>query len=278
MNRLKSPLRLPSARALLVVLVAVLVMAIGPASVFADPPAPASPGSEVCTLCHWDEISQWRDSPHAANDVTCEECHGAYEPNHPNEANMKLSDSPEQCRSCHEVNYDQWHNSLHANANVTCLSCHTPHNQSTRLQAQELCISCHDDDIGQSWELTSHAKAGVTCADCHLAIYNKGNAENVASQHGFVKVPSQVCATCHAENLHEPAIIQNGKITMIGGRLASYSEQENLNSKIDALEKNNHSLQNWVLIMLGIGLGVGMLIGVIAMLIFLYMNKAREVS
>lgn len=259
----------------------VLVIWFTPHVAFADPPDPAKPGSETCTLCHWSETSQWRHSPHAANDVTCESCHGEYVEGHPDKADMKLSVDPKLCQDCHETNFDQWSQSLHAQDNVTCISCHVPHSQTTRLNSQELCVSCHDDDVGKTWDLTAHKQAGVTCVDCHLSQPNMEpwGQETDDQGHIFTVVPSQLCINCHAENLHAPALTTE-QVAFGGHQLASLAPQqmEDLSQRIAETEKENESLQNWVLLMLGVGLGVGMVIGIVVMLLIGYLQNHKEAA
>lgn len=266
----------------LVACLAVGLLFIGaPKTASAGPPEQASPGNERCTLCHWSETSQWQGSPHAENNVTCESCHGEFVEEHPEEGGMMLSVEPSLCKECHEANYAQWEGSLHASDNVTCTSCHVSHSQTTRLNSQTLCISCHDDDVGMSWERTAHASAGVTCVDCHLSepmvtAANEGTGE---PGHVFTVVPSQLCINCHAENLHQPATIASGHIAMTGGKLAASTRSgDPLATKLKTVEKENESLQTWVLIMLGLGLGIGAALGIIAMVIFVYISKEREAA
>ncbi|NOZ71475.1 MAG: hypothetical protein GXP38_06115 [Chloroflexi bacterium] len=262
----------------LIPLAFVLALFLTPNVVFADPPAPAKPGSETCTLCHWRETSQWQHSPHASNDVVCESCHGEYVEGHPDKADMKLSVDP-VCHDCHEANYEQWSASLHAQDNVTCISCHVPHSQTTRLNSQELCISCHDDDVGKTWDLTAHKLAGVTCVDCHLSQpdMEPWGQETDAQGHVFTVVPSQLCINCHAENLHAPALTTR-QLAAGGHQLASLAPQqmEDLSRRIAETEKENAALQNWVLIMLGVGLGVGLMLGIVVMLLIGYVQNHKE--
>lgn len=268
-------------RLLFVLLTFLLMISVLPNIAWADPPVPATPGGEVCTLCHWNEISRWRNSAHAANGVVCEDCHGEYKAGHPEQGVMVLSVSPDQCRQCHEISYRQWQGSLHSQDNVTCISCHTPHNQTTRLESQQLCLSCHDENVGKSWEQTAHAKAGVSCADCHLSqpSIDQTSPEVGASGHGFTKIPSQVCSNCHAKNLHAPATIIRGKISLTGGHLASITAQDReMSARLDAAEKKNDTLQTWVLVMLGLGLGIGIAVGVITTLILFCAKDVREVA
>ncbi|RME47150.1 MAG: hypothetical protein D6791_06565 [Chloroflexi bacterium] len=267
-------------RVLLASVVLLSAFYLAPRTVSADPPTPASPGDEVCTVCHWLETSQWRSSPHAANEVLCESCHGEYVQGHPDEDVMMLSVDPVLCSECHETNYAAWEQSLHAREDVSCISCHVPHSQTTRLNSQRLCLTCHDDDVGVTWQRTGHAAAGVTCVDCHLSQpVGAGQQGEEGSNHVFTMVPSQLCINCHAANLHEPVTVNSGKSAMTGGTLASYSsDMQNLPQRLETLQTQNRSLQTWVLIMLGLGLGLGLATGIVLMILYAYACQKKEAA
>jgi tetrahydromethanopterin S-methyltransferase subunit G len=97
--------------------------------------------------------------------------------------------------------------------------------------------------------------------------------------HVFTVVPSQLCINCHANNLHAPALTDE-KLAAGGHQLASFAPQqmEVLSQRIAETEKKNESLQNWVLIMLGVGLGVGIVIGIVVMLLIGYLQNHKEAA
>lgn len=285
-------------------------------SAIASQPAMAAPGGDACTACHSGEFGEWQDSPHAASGVACENCHGAYKAGHPDQDVMMLSVDPSLCHQCHDETYAQWQGSLHAQNNVTCIGCHVPHEQTTRLASQQLCLSCHDHDVGTTWHQTAHAAAGTHCIDCHLSAPAADSAqpEMAAAGHTFSEVPSQTCIGCHAGNLHRPGNSGAGQVAMTAGQgadntgqapdadepssaadltasdsaialaasdqapeLAASGQVPELTARLQATEQENHSLQTWVLVMLGLGLGAGTALGALAAAVFINVTRSREV-
>ena len=248
-----------------------LILFAVPSAAFADQPDPAEPGGEVCTVCHWSETSQWQHSPHANEGIKCEECHGDLSEGHPDDNEMPMPVGATVCQDCHETTVAQWNQSLHSGEDVNCVDCHVPHSQTTRLNAEQLCVSCHDDDVGITWDLTGHKMAGVSCVDCHVSTPVTGAEAIVegtvtAPNHSFIAVPSHLCINCHAENLHQPSARLHGD-TAQTKTLASYAERTNvLNQQLKETEDQNKSLQNWTLIALGLGLGIGLFLGLVLML------------
>ena len=258
-------------------LVFLLILFAAPTAAFADQPDPIGPGDEVCTMCHWSETSQWQHSPHANNGVACEECHGDYTQGHPDETGMVLPMESLICQDCHEETHNQWSQSAHADAGIECIDCHVPHSQTTRLNSEELCVACHDDDVGMTWDQTAHKIAGLTCVDCHiLAPPPVDGVTTGAHDHSFTVVPSHLCINCHADNLHEVATKPVGDGAS-DAKLASYSDQtEALNQQLQEAEEQNNTLQNWTLIALGLGLGIGLFLGLVLMLSLSFVSSRSE--
>ena len=195
-------------RRLLFSLVILLFLLSLPATVSAESPG-QDQEDQPCSLCHWSETSDWEQSPHAAHDVTCEQCHGPYVEGHPQDGVMMLPVDASQCSQCHTSTHEQWRSSLHADAGVNCINCHLSHSQATRLQKEQLCCACHSGGFGEDCQITSHKAAGVTCIDCHVsepygsAAAGDGSEQARASNHAFTVVPSQLCLNCHGDELHQ---------------------------------------------------------------------------
>lgn len=260
-------------QALVCVLAFVLILFALPGAAFAEP---IGPGDEICTMCHWSEVSQWQNSHHAMEGVACETCHGDLTTGHPDDNSMPVPVGSDVCEDCHEETVSQWHQSLHAAEGVDCVDCHVPHSQTTRLNSEELCVTCHDDDVGVSWELTGHEAAGVSCVDCHVSSPVMAAGQGATPDHAFTSVPSHLCSNCHAANLHEPATQIAGDTTssMI---LASYTERTNmLTEQLKQAEDQNKSLQTWTLIALGLGLGIGLFLGLIMMVVMGFIINRSE--
>jgi len=109
----------------------------------------------------------------------------------------------------------------------------------------------------------------------------------------------------HAQSLHEPVTTRDGKIATTVGQSASFPSQgpdlaaasqhpdlaasgqaadltgsgqaPNLTARLLATEKENDSLQTWVLVMLGLGLGAGTALGVLVAAVFINVRGSREV-
>lgn len=88
------------------------------------PPAP--PAKAECVECHSKVgegpaiVAQWKDSRHAANDVSCIDCHNA--PKGREDAfdhhgsKIVTVVTPKQCADCHQTEFDQYQKSHHASA------------------------------------------------------------------------------------------------------------------------------------------------------------------
>jgi len=242
----------------------VLILFALPGAAFAEP---IGPGDEVCTMCHWSEVSQWQNSHHAMEGVACETCHGDLTDGHPEDNSMPVPVASAVCEDCHEATVSQWHQSLHAAEGVDCVDCHVPHSQTTRLNSEKLCVSCHDDDIGigVTGALTGHEAAGVSCVDCHVSSPPAAPGQGEAPSHTFTSVPSHLCSNCHAANLHQPATRITGDAAS-SVMLASFTDQTKiLTEQLKEAEDQNKSLQTWTLIALGLGLGIGLFLGLIMM-------------
>ena len=129
--------------------------------------------------------------------------------------------------------------------------------------------------------------------------------QTAAGGHAFSVVPTQSCVGCHAQSLHEPVTTRDGKIATTVGQSASFPSQgpdlaaasqhpdlaasgqaadltgsgqaPNLTARLLATEKENDSLQTWVLVMLGLGLGAGTALGVLVAAVFINVRGSREV-
>jgi len=254
----------------------VLILLVVPSAAFAEP---IGPGDEVCTMCHWSEVSQWQNSHHAMEGVACETCHGDLTEGHPDDNSMPVPVGSTVCEDCHEATVMEWDQSLHADADVDCVDCHVPHSQTTRLNSEELCVTCHDDDVGVTWELTGHEAAGVSCVDCHVSSPITSAGAGETPSHTFTSVPSHLCINCHADNLHQPSTQLHGDAAS-SLVLASFTDQtEALTAQLQEAEEQNRSLQTWTLIALGLGLGIGLFLGLIMMVVMtVILNRSEKTA
>ena len=197
-------------------------------------------GSSACAMCHEDLHTEWMTTRHAQafsapifqrdwtelgkqtsclechttgfnavtgayaeEGVTCESCHGPFQPNHPAEP-MPFTPNAELCSQCHKGTVDEWLASPHAKANVQCQACHNPHNQTPMAATvTELCSNCHKER-GDSFTHGTHASSGLECSNCHM--YTAPRTEDpimglAATGHTF-SVGSDACVGCHQETVH----------------------------------------------------------------------------
>jgi len=197
-------------------------------------------GSESCATCHENLYTEWQDTRHAhafsspifqrdwhelgdqtnclechttghipntgefaEEGVTCESCHGPFQPTHPAEP-MSVTPDAELCSTCHKSTTDEWMASVHGQENINCQSCHNPHSQSPMADSvTELCANCHKER-GDSFTHGTHANAGLECSNCHM--YTAPRTGDpimglVPTGHTF-SVGSDACVGCHQETVH----------------------------------------------------------------------------
>jgi predicted CXXCH cytochrome family protein len=156
----------------------------------------------ACLQCHTTGFNAQNGS-YSEEGVTCESCHGPFQPDHPR-TQMPIKPDAELCSTCHKSTTDEWHASNHAAANVQCQSCHNPHSQTPMADSiTELCTNCHKEN-GDDFTHSTHAAAGLECSNCHM--YTPPRAEDpigglVATGHTF-SVGSEACIGCHQDTVH----------------------------------------------------------------------------
>ncbi len=155
-----------------------------------------------CLECHTTGYNA-SNSSYAHEGVTCESCHGPFQPGHP-ESLMPVTPNAELCSDCHKSTTDEWRASPHHAANIQCQACHNPHSQTPRAETiTDLCTNCHKD-MGDSFTHSTHASAGLECSNCHM--YTAPRAEDaimglVPTGHTFT-VGSDACIGCHQDTVH----------------------------------------------------------------------------
>lgn len=155
-----------------------------------------------CLQCHTTGFNA-QTGTYTEEGVTCESCHGPFQPNHPAEP-MALEPDAELCSTCHKPTTDEWHASPHSGAGVQCQACHNPHSQTPKADSiTELCTNCHKER-GDSFTHSTHANAGLECSNCHM--YTPPRTDDpigglVPTGHTF-SVGSEACIGCHQETVH----------------------------------------------------------------------------
>ena len=205
-----------------------------------NPESPSYAGSSSCQKCHTDIHTDWSVTRHAQafsspifqrdwselsqqtsclechttgfnpasgtyseEGVTCESCHGPFQPNHPAQ-DMPITPNADLCATCHQNTTDEWKASKHSTAGIQCESCHNPHSQTPLAPTvTELCSNCHKDR-GDSFTHGTHASSGLECSNCHM--YTAPRSEDpigglVPTGHTF-SVGSDACIGCHQDTVH----------------------------------------------------------------------------
>ena len=156
----------------------------------------------TCLECHTTGFDI-ANSTYAHEGVTCESCHGPFQPGHP-ESSMPVRPDAELCSTCHKTTTDEWRASPHHAAEIQCQACHNPHSQTPRAATvTELCTNCHKT-MGDSFTHSTHAESGLQCSTCHM--YTSPRSEDpimglVPTGHTFT-VGSETCIGCHQDTVH----------------------------------------------------------------------------
>jgi len=243
------------------------------------PAAVLAEGPEKCVECHSIESEAWQDSPHSQAGVVCEACHGEYVADHPKEGAMQLDVGSAVCNDCHAETHAEWEQSPHAEAGIQCIGCHLSHSQDFRLTDETLCSACHREERTDFAHVT-HTSAHISCTDCHLSKVGSGDGagEGMAPSHNFT-FAVHTCIECH----EDPATQQ-----IVEGA-GSYENQraleelqtadeciEDLSNQLEVAEESNQSLKTLSVTGLGMGVGIGGMLGVVAILAIGYITQARK--
>lgn len=190
----------------------------------------------ACLQCHTTGYNQ-ADGTYAEEGVTCESCHGPFQPNHPKEQ-MPIKPDADLCASCHKSTTDEWRASPHAKVNIQCQSCHNPHAQTPMADSiTELCTNCHKS-MGDSFTHSTHASQGLECSNCHMYTAPREGSPIgglVATGHTFL-VGSEACVGCHKDTVHT-----RDELVKLGGQVLPTPEQN-----VDTLQKTIHAQEQQI--------------------------------
>jgi predicted CXXCH cytochrome family protein len=180
-----------------------------------------------CLQCHTTGFNP-QDGTYSEEGVTCESCHGPFQPNHPAEQ-MPIKPNADLCSTCHKGTTDEWRASPHSAANVQCQACHNPHSQTPMADSiTALCTNCHKER-GDSFTHSTHANSGLECSNCHMYTAPR-EADPIgglaATGHTF-SVGSEACIGCHQETVHT-----RDELVKLGGVVLPTPE-----ANVDELEK-----------------------------------------
>lgn len=255
--------------ALVLVLMLALSASAAPAT-DAVATAYAQTSGPACDTCHAVEAASWQESPHANAGATCESCHGEYQAGHPDGATMTLPMESETCRGCHEGTFTDWENSEHGDKNVDCYDCHLAHSQGLRIEPQEkLCSACHTQEETQLAH-SVHGISGINCVACHMSPQTTTAADGsqqISASHMFT-VASDICAGCHAGDIHSDASAKAAQKTVQAQEVVKAAAEQGeriteLEEQVNADQQQIKNLRNLSVIAMGLTLGVGGALGLI---------------
>lgn len=174
--------------------------------------------NRACLNCHISNKAGkrhfWAGSTHAANEVSCANCHAVHTPS---DRSLQRSTQREICFACHKTQRTQSFLGSHhglVEAAVVCSDCHNPHGSPAphmlvRANVNETCNTCHASKRGPFlWE---HPPASDDCTHCH-------------TPHGSAIAPllkaraPWLCQSCHSGSPHTtPALSGRGLSPAQGG-------------------------------------------------------------
>ncbi len=234
-----------------------------------------APNPDNCLKCHTTGFDTG-SGKFMSEGVTCEACHGPYKAGHPAGQTMELPINVSTCRMCHEAAFRDWETSKHAAQSISCFDCHQAHTQGLRTGGVEtLCATCHS---AEQTELAHsvHGISGVECTGCHMPKQMTDTADIAgtrvsASSHTFT-VPTDVCYRCHSGALHSTGSTRisaaapqlPGAAPTVDPARSTDARVKELESEVADLRDRFNSLRNISIASIGLALGIGGVIGLIA--------------
>ncbi len=218
-------------------------------------------GSQVsCLECHTTGYNG-DTGAYAEAGVTCEACHGPFQPNHP-DAPMPITPNADLCGTCHKTTTDEWRASVHGQQGIQCEACHNPHSQTPKAATvTELCTTCHQDR-GSSFTHSTHANAGLECSNCHMFTSPRTTDPIeglVPTGHTFT-VGSDACIACHQDTVHT-----RNEIVKLSGEVANLEtvDSASLQQQVQTQQQQITDLQAQSTNRLYIGLAQGAIVGLL---------------
>jgi DmsE family decaheme c-type cytochrome len=189
----------------------------------------AAQASQRCLGCHQNNLenSNYGRSAHAANGVSCLNCHS---PHHATQPSLLLTASqPTLCYGCHARERAEFARPYRHRVDVgliQCSDCHNPHGTLTGRQLrtsagqfpvctnchsntmgpfvfehqpvkQEGCTSCHTPHGSTNPRLLRVSQVNLLCLQCHTATANRA-VPGIPSFH-TQNAKYQACTMCHAQ-------------------------------------------------------------------------------
>ena len=132
-------------------------------------PTPVVRQNAMCLTCHKSNVGHmWASSAHAANQVSCADCHQIHSATDP----VRVQSTEAQvCAKCHQAVsaalLEPYHHPV-PEGTLTCSSCHDPHGSAARAMlvkatVNETCTSCHAQLRGPFlWSISRSARTAPT--------------------------------------------------------------------------------------------------------------------
>ena len=175
--------------------------------------APVATQNGQCLACHRATNAHWAGNAHAANEVSCADCHRSHAAEDPV---RKVATQPQICTGCHLAKRTDMLKPSHhplLEGKMACTACHAPHGSTAPAQIVKetttaLCTSCHAEYRGPFlWE---HAPVTDDCGNCHQP--------HGSTQPAMLKTrPPFLCQECHQASGHPSAAYTPDRLPGAGG-------------------------------------------------------------
>jgi DmsE family decaheme c-type cytochrome len=169
----------------------------------------------MCMECHkGGQRMHWPGSAHAANNLSCSDCHNPMA-KFSASGLLKKASINETCLTCHQQQRGEFSKRSHMpvlEGKLTCVDCHNPHGSTSAslLKADsvnETCYQCHTEKRGPFlWE---HAPVRENCMSCHNA-HGSNHDKLLQVARPFL------CQECHGNSgFHQANLYNEGQL--LGG-------------------------------------------------------------
>jgi hypothetical protein len=206
------------------------------------PAIAAAQTENVCIQCHGtlsgkfgEPVKLWRQSIHAENSVTCNECHGgdpsnAAEAMNPSRGFIGVPDKmkiPDICGRCHIGVKKDYMSSAHgmalANGGPTCVTCHSNHavkKASLDLINERNCSRCHNyEKAGRLKNAMIKTENMIVATGEKIEVFKKEGFDTDVLEKELFSARNQFHALSHELNVpkvqNESAIIM-GRLGKVG--------------------------------------------------------------
>ena len=214
------------------------------------PPLAGAQGESVCVQCHAAQsgrgaipVKPWRESIHAANGISCSDCHGgdpkdaanAMNPAHGFLGAPQEVQIPSFCGRCHVGIKEDYLQSAHGRAlgkgGPTCVTCHGSHEvkkAELELINEKSCSRCHSYDRAARIKAAMQETEGmIVAADRKIHGFRKLGIETDAYEKGLYSTRNRYHRLFHdvdtARIVAESARIR-GEVARLNGSLSVIDE------------------------------------------------------